>query len=264
MSSVTWCLALAVLALGLQPASPPAKPATQAPQQDLLFDHSHAAWTAVLERCVQGDRFDYRVLSESRGPLDEYLLRLRGVRPDELAAWTRAERFAYWINAYNAFTVHAVLTRYPVESIEEVGTEDEPVWERKLAPLGHLLGGAEAELISLAAIEDDVLRARFEDARVHAALSRAAESGPPLRSEAYQAERLEPQLDEQARAWLANASLNRFDRERGRIEVSALFEWRARDFERDAGSLRAWIERFAPKEHSAWLAEAGELDLAVR
>ena len=261
MTPLPWFVAWALLAAGLNPTAPRAAPAAQVPEQDLLFDHAHAVWTRILERCVRGDRFDYRVLSESRGPLDEYLLRLRAVQAGELAEWTREQRFAFWINAYNAFTVHAVLTRYPVESIEEVGTEDEPVWERRLAPLGHLLGGTEAELISLARIEDEVLRPLFEDARVHAALARAARSGPPLRAEAYQAERLELQLDEQARAWLAAPHLNRFDRESCRVETSAILNWRRADFERDAGSLRAWIERYAPQSEAAWLAEAEQLDL---
>jgi hypothetical protein len=261
MSHAFWILALILLVIGPAPQSPPFQPAAQTPGQDVRFDHSHAAWTAIVRRCVQGGRFDYRALSDSRGPLDEYLLRLRGVRPQQIATWARLERFAYWINAYNAFTVHAVLTRYPVESIDEVGTDEESIWERRLVPLGHLVGGMEAERISLESIEDEVLRPLFQDARVHAALSRAAESGPPLASEAYQAERLELQLERQARAWLADPSLNRFDREDGQLELSALFEWRRADFERDAGSVRAWIVRYAPKAEAEWLAEAEDVEL---
>lgn len=233
----------------------------QMPEQDLVFDHSHSAWTAVLSRCVRDGRFGYKDLSDSRGPLDEYLLRLRAVQASEFAQWTREQRFAFWVNAYNAFTVHVVLTRYPVQSILSIGSEEEPVWEKAFIPLGHLIGEAEAAPLSLDALENRILRPQFEDARVIAALQRAAESGPPLRTDAYQAELLELQLDEQARAWLADPRLNHFDRERGRIELSALFDWREQDFVHDAGTVRAWIERYAPKEEAAWLTAAEEVEL---
>ncbi len=235
--------------------------APQVPEQDLTFDHAHAAWTAVLARCVQGDRFDYQALSESRGPLDEYLLRLRGVRAEDFATWTREQRFAFWINAYNAFTVHIVLTRYPVKSILSIGSEQEPVWEKAFIPLGHLIGEAEAAPLSLDALENRILRPQFEDARVIAALQRAAESGPPLRADAYQADLLENQLDQQALAWLAEPRLNRFDREHHKIEISELFDWREQDFVHEAGSVHAWITRYAPKDELDWLEKAETVEL---
>jgi Protein of unknown function, DUF547 len=242
-----------------QPPAPQSAP--QVAEQELTFDHAHAAWTAVLARCVQGERFDYAALSASRAPLDEYLLQLRGVRAEDFATWTREQRFAFWINAYNAFTMHIVLTRYPVKSILSIGSEEEPVWEKAFIPLGHLIGEAEAAPLSLDALENRILRPQFEDARVHAALQRAAESGPPLRADAFQAELLERQLDQQARAWLSDPRLNRFDRGRGQIEISTLFDWREQDFVHDAGSVRAWIERYAPKDEVEWLASAETVEV---
>src|SRR5204862_6271760 len=100
-----------------------------------------------------------------------------------------------------------------------------------------------------------------EDARVHAALQRAAESGPPLRAEAFQAELLDRQLDQQARAWLADPRLNRFHRDIGRVEISAFFDWREQDFVHDAGSVRAWIERYGPKDYVEWLSGPAHIEL---
>jgi len=264
MTALPWTLAAFALVAGLHPSPKPGVGRAQEPEpreQDLIFDHAHAAWTRVLARCVKGERFDYKLLSASRGVLDEYLLRLRGVQERDFATWTREQRLAFWINAYNAFTVQLVLTRYPIQSIQDIGTEAEPVWEKAFIPLGHLIGKLEAEKISLDTLEHEILRAQFEDARVHAALRRAAESGPPLRAEAYQAEKLERQLDLQARAWLADPRLNRFDRERGRVQLSALFDWREADFVRDADSLQAWLARFAPEDERAWLRDAETLEI---
>jgi len=234
---------------------------TAAGEQDLVFDHAHAAWSRVLERHVQGDRFDYKALGEASGPLDEYLLQLRGVQADQFASWTREQRYAFWINAYNAFTVHLVLSRYPVKSIKDIGTVVAPVWKKEFIPLGHLIGESEAEKISLDTIEHAILRPKFEDARVHAAINCASESCPPLRTEAFQAEKLDRQLDQQVRAWLADARYNRFERAKGRVQISELFSWFSEDFVRDAGSVRDWVARFAPEDEVAWLKAQAKVEI---
>jgi hypothetical protein len=251
--------ALASAAACAEPLDVPI-PLAAAHVQDGPFDHAHARWTAVLAAHLRDGRFDYRALSEARGELDQYLLDLRGVERDEFAAWTREQRYAYWINAYNAFTVHLVLSRYPVKSIQDIGTTAAPVWKKEFVPLGHLYGEGTTELVSLDTIEHRILRPEFEDARVHAAVNCASESCPPLAIEAFRAEDLDAQLDARARAWLAEASLNRFDAEERRAEVSAIFDWFEADFARDAGSVEAWIARYGP-ESSRWMADGGKVEL---
>lgn len=224
------------------------------------FDHAHALWTSVLGVHLRDGRFDYGALGEARGELDQYLLDLRAVTRADFATWTREQRYAYWINAYNAFTVHLVLSRYPIESIQDIGTKAAPVWKKEFVPLGHLWGEGTTDLISLDTLEHRILRPQFEDARVHAAVNCASESCPPLSPEAFRAEALEAQLDARARAWLADAALNRFDAEARRAEVSAIFEWFAGDFARDAGSVEAWIARYGPASAS-WMADGEEVEL---
>ncbi len=252
-------LALASAAACAEPLDVPI-PLAAASVQDGPFDHAHARWSAVLAAHLRDGRFDYRALAESRGELDQYLLDLRGVQREEFAAWTREQRLAYWINAYNAFTVHLVLSRYPVESIQDIGTTTAPVWKKEFVPLGHLYGEGTTELISLDTIEHRILRPQFEDARVHAAVNCASESCPPLAPEAFRAEGLDAQLDARARAWLADAALNRFDAQARRAEVSAIGDWVEADFARDAGSVEAWIARYGP-ESARWMADGGDVDL---
>lgn len=252
-------MAPSILVLGFLAGSV-LSPRPQAPELQ-PFDQEHALWTRILGQHVQGDRFDYQALQESRGELDLYLLALRGMSAEEFAGWTREQRCAFWVNAYNAFGVHLVLTGYPLESIRDLGSAASPVWEKEFIPLGHLDGGTEAELISLERIEQRILRPRFEDARLHAALDRLARSSPPRRAEAFVAERLDAQLDHQARRWLADPARNRFDAAQRRLELSAIFEWFESDFERDAGSVRAWVARYAPEGEAGWLGDEQALEI---
>jgi len=243
------CLIAALALLSAVPA------AAQDVDQGMPFDHTHAAWTRILERHREGDRFDYEALSLERGPLDEYLLTLRGVQAADFAEWTREQRQAFWINAYNAFTVELVLSRYPIRSIQLIATPAETPWSREFVPLGHLIGGAEASKIALDTIEHGILMPQFEDSRSHVALHRAALGSPPLGATAFQGEGLDRQLDAHVRAWLADRRYNRFERDGRVAQVSELLDWYEGDFVREAGSLRAWLARYAPEDAAAWLAE---------
>jgi hypothetical protein len=151
---------------------------------------------------------------------------------------------AFLINAYNAFTVELILTRYPkLESIKDLGSVFQSPWKPKWVPL---LGTK----VSLDDIEHEMLRKRgaYDDPRVHFAVNCASIGCPALREEAFTAARLEPQLDEQARRFMADASRNRFNAERGRLEVSKIFDWFGEDFRlghRGIGSLPDFLARYA-------------------
>jgi len=221
------------------------------------FDQSHAAWTRILKDHVRGDEVDYGKLKEEvLRALDEYLASLALVMPEDFAGWKREQQYAYWINAYNAYTVKTVVDAYPLGSIRELSDKEKTVWQQPRVPLGHLFAEAGGEKLSLDDVEHKILRPRFKDARVHAAVNCASRGCPSLRAEAFVADRLEKQLDEQTRAWLSDEGRNRYDRSRRRIEISKVFEWFRDDFVRDAGSVRAWIARHGPEE-AAWI-EAGE------
>ena len=218
------------------------------------FDHGHAAWSAVLKECVKGDGFDYAHLAADRRGLTAYLDALHAVTPAELAAWSEPQRFAFWINAYNAHVVERVLERYPVKSINELDTRAAKVFDQAFIPMRALHPeeaegpggpGGKDEPLSLNDIENGILRPRFHDARLHAAINCAARSCPPLRGEAFVAERLSDQLDQQMRAFLADASRNRIDPEKQELRLSRVFEWFAADFEREGG-VSAFVARFVP------------------
>ncbi|HXV37589.1 MAG TPA: DUF547 domain-containing protein [Myxococcota bacterium] len=223
-----------------QPAAEPARPA---------FDHGHAAWSAILAQHVVGDSFDYAGLAADRAAFDTYRASLAAVGADEFARWSERERHAFWINAYNAFTIQKVIDHYPLESIRDLDRAFglSSVFANAFIPLAKL-DPQRARSLSLDDIEHGILRPRFADARDHAAINCASVSCPPLRAEAFAAAELERQLDEQMRAFVRDPRRNRLDRERDRLYLSAVFDWFREDFERDAGSVRAYLKRWLPTD----------------
>ena len=275
MISMTWTCSIA-LTLACAPTStaaeaPPEKPATVSasarpvaatPAPTPEFDQTHARWTRILAQHVQGDRIDYAAIKKDRGELDTYLKELTAIQPAELKKWTEKERYAYWINVYNAFTVSLVVENYPVDSIKDVGSLLSSVWKKRFIPLTAMDPDGKGQELSLDVVEHAILRERFKDARVHAAVNCASEGCPPLRNEAFTAKRIDAQLDEQVRAWLADSKRNRVrpQEQRGQ-RLSDLRLVQESDFERDAGSVQKWIARYAPESEAGWIRAAKDLDI---
>lgn len=221
------------------------------------LDREHSAWTALLDRHVVGDGFDYAALAAQPEPLYAYLATLQAVTPGELAGWSREERYAFWINAYNAYTVTRVVENYPLESIRDLDGlfGAMPVFGQSFIPLGAL-HGRDGELLSLNDLEHGILREEFQDARVHAAINCASKSCPPLRNEAFVASRLDEQLDDQMRAFIADRERNRFNVPELRAELSKIFDWFKGDFQRDATSIRGYLMRYAHESDKMFISNA--------
>ena len=111
----------------------------------------------------------------------------------------------------------------------------------------------ENEELALNDIEHKILRKRYKDARLHAAINCASASCPPLRNEAFTADKLDAQLDEQMRAFVNDAARNHVDPAQKKLELSEIFKWFAEDFERDAKSVQEFLIRFAPAEKAEFI-----------
>lgn len=191
-------------------------------------------WDALLKEFVNTQhRVDYaRLKKEGSGRLKEYLASLGEVGNQPLRA---NEKKALLINTYNAFTIHWVLENYPIQSI----------WSTS-APFKQARHKLAGEDVSLDEVESKLRT--MGDPRIHAALVCAARSCPPLRREAYVAERLDEQLDDNVREWLANPSLNRFHPEQGKAEISPIFKWYHEDFDAYPGGLEDFLRKYAPPQ----------------
>ncbi len=220
------------------------------PAQAEGFDHAHTAWSALLKkhvRLVDGGRASqlrYAGMAADRAPLKAYLASLSAVSATDFAGWAKPRQMAFLINAYNAFTVELVLTRYPkLASIKELGGFLQSPWQQKFVPL---LG----QTVSLDGIEHEMLRARgrYDDPRIHFAVNCASIGCPSLREEAFVAERLDAQLDEQARRFMSDRSRNRWSVATQRLELSKIFDWYGEDFRlghRGISSVQAFCASFA-------------------
>jgi hypothetical protein len=205
-------------------------------------DHDHGAWTSILGRFVRDGNVAYARLAREGGPLlTPYLASLSAACADDYARWSRAERLAFWINAYNAFTVKLVLDHYPIASIRKIGWLPGAAFRRRFVSMPGLKGGP----VSLDDIENGTLRADFREPRIHFALVCASRSCPTLRGEAYRARDLDRQLDDQARAFLADPAKNRYDPATNTLHLSSIFKWFGADFEAEAGgSVAAYVGRY--------------------
>jgi len=216
---------IALLTIFLAFAFPAATARAQA------FDHTHAAFSALLKKHVvvidggKASQVRYTELTKDRAALNNYLASLATVKEAEFNAWSSAQRLAFLVNAYNAATLELIVQHYPVKSIKDIGGVFDNRWKRKFIKLF----GRE---VSLDMIEHDTLRkvGVYNEVRVHYAVNCAAIGCPALREEAFVADRLEKQLEEQALRFLSDRSRNRFVN--GKLEVSMIFKWFAEDWER--------------------------------
>lgn len=210
---------------------------------------SHAQWDALLKRHVDADGWvDYGGFVRDSAALNAYLRLLSSSHPSD-AGWTREEQMAYWINAYNAFTVKLVADHYPVAGIKEIRPGlpfVNTVWDIKFINI-------QGRVYDLNNIEHNILRPVFKDARIHAAVNCASYSCPKLRGEAYEADRLDEQLDDAMRNFIRDPLRNRIAADGSSAALSELFKWFSGDFNEASGSVRAFINRYAevPLQESA-------------
>ena len=176
----------------------------------------------LLKKHVKNGVVDYQGFKHEEAKLDRYLEVLEKVDTKQLS---RNERFAFYINAYNAWTIKLILSGYPgIKSIKDLGSVFKSPWKKKISRID---GG----ILTLDNIEHDILRPRFKDPRVHFAVNCASKGCPPLRSEPYEGRILDRQLDEMTRAFINQPEMNRLE---GRnLYVSSIFKWFAKDFNRD-------------------------------
>jgi len=227
------------------------------------FDHSHAAWDALLKKHVRWlpdgkqSRVDYAGFAKDRAELKHVLDGYSAVPKADFESWPQAQRMAFLINAYNAFTVEAIFAKYPdLKSIRELGLFNRGPWKNEFFTL---LG----ERHHLDWIEHEQLRPRYGDPRVHTAVNCASIGCPALRDEAFTAGKLEAQLEDGMVRFLGDRTRNRM--RDGKLEVSSIFKWFREDFERGQKGFSKVEDVFAryavqltdkPEEQAALKAKA--------
>jgi hypothetical protein len=194
------------------------------------LDTSYAAWNALLVKHVKflpdnkQSRVNYKGFAADRAELKKVLDSLSAVSKADFDKLSREERMAFLINAYNAFTIELILTKYPdVKSIKDLGTLVSSPWKKKF----FSLLGAET---TLDAIEHAELRPKYQDPRIHAAIVCASIGCPALRPDAFTAAKLEAQLEDGMQRFVTDRTRNKVTAKG--LEVSSIFKWFKEDFEK--------------------------------
>lgn len=200
----------------------------------------HGIWNELLRKHVKSNGMvDYQGFKLESEKLDRYL-DLLSANPPDRSTWSEAEQLAYWINAYNAFTVKLIVDNYPVKSIRDLGPKLEiplvnDVWHLKFFEIG-------GQKASLDEIEHSILRKEFEEPRIHFAINCASVSCPPLLNEAFVPEKLEDQLEKVARDFVNDSMRNKISKDK--IEISSIFSWFKGDFTKN-GSLIEFLNQYS-------------------
>jgi hypothetical protein len=236
----------------------------------LGLDHTHKAWDELLKKhvkYVQGgnaSRVDYAGLAKERAALkaveDEY----SKVARSEFDGWAKPQQQAFLINAYNVFTVEKILTRYPdIKSIRDFGSVFGNPWKDKFFKLF-------GEPAYLDMVEHEMLRKEgaYDDPRVHVAVVCASIGCPMLRNEAFTASGLESQLEDAMKRFLSDPTRNRYSAQSKKLEISRIFDWYGKDFEKGhkgfksvKGTMAKYAEQLAgkPEDRAAVAGQQAEV-----
>jgi Protein of unknown function, DUF547 len=198
------------------------------------FDHGYAQWNALLAKHVSwnaagvASSVAYKGFAADRAELKKVLDDFSAVSKAQYDGFRRDEKLAFLINAYNAYTVELILSKYPdLKSIRDLGSLVQSPWKRKF----FKLLGEERHLDN---VEHDMIRAPgvFDEPRIHVVVVCASIGCPALRPEAVTAAKLESQLEDSTRRFLRDKTRNRYNKATGKLEVSKIFDWYKGDFEK--------------------------------
>ena len=197
--------------------------------QPIVKKLSHSSFDVLLKKYVSPSGVvDYSGLKGNSNQLQSYLSELAKETPK--STWSRNEKLAYWINAYNAFTLDLIIKNHPVKSITDL--DGGSPWKVKRIEL-------EGKKYSLDQIENQIIRPQFKEPRIHFAVNCAAVSCPTLLNEAFLPEQLNAQLEKQTKKFINNSNFNQITA--GSAKVSKIFEWYGEDF----GDLKKYLNKYS-------------------
>lgn len=214
----------------------------------------HKLFTEILNDYVVNGLVKY---NEMKGDerLTKYIDNLQRVNPENIA--DKNDKLAFWMNAYNAFTLKLIVENYPVESINDLHTGGlvigqilgKTVWHKEWIKIGN-------KTLSLNNIEHDIIRKEFNEPRIHFALVCAALSCPPLLFEAYEGFKLDEQLENQSMKFFNDESKNQFDLKTKTASLSKIMDWYDDDFGSNDEEILLYVSRFLTEEISINIKES--------
>lgn len=203
------------------------------PEPSVILDvvgPDHTLFNTMLQNYVtSAGKVNYAGIKSNVSELDEYIKLLQ----DNPASsdWSRNARLAYWINAYNAFTIKLIVNNYPLNSIMDL--DGGKPWDKSWISIGD-------KTYSLNDIEHKIIRPKFGDPRIHFAVNCAAKSCPPIANKAYTETNVSSLLEQRAKQFINDATYNNI--ENGNVNISKIFDWYGEDFGDLIGYLNKYLE----------------------
>ena len=213
---------------------------------------SHEPFTVLLKKHVsESGLVNYKGFLKDSTQLNKYLKSLSDNPPQ---SFSRNDQLAYWINAYNAFTIQLILRNYPLKSIKDIGSKIKipfvnTPWDVKFIRIGN-------ELYDLNKIEHSILRPKYKEPRIHFAIVCASVSCPKLLNEAYVGSKIEQQLTNQAISFINDPKRNKITP--NKAELSKIFSWFKGDFTKK-GTVIDFVNKYSKTKINK-NAEIGSLD----
>jgi hypothetical protein len=225
--------------------------------------------TNLLSRYVSEGKTNYTDLCKD-GDLNAYIEQLSAADPKAIG--DDKDRFAFWLNVYNAYSLKAICNKYPIKSVNDLNfgglvfsvLVKKSVWDRPFVMVGH-------KPYTLRQVDHEILRPIFKDPRIQFAIACGAVGCAASRSEAYEGATLDSQLDDQTKKFINDPRLNAFDKDKMTAEISPLFNWSRKDFGKNEAELLVYIAYYLPadvaeairRNPAAWKVKYNAYDLTL-
>ncbi|MAD98177.1 MAG: hypothetical protein CMB99_12700 [Flavobacteriaceae bacterium] len=193
-----------------------------------------STFNILLQSHVSEDGFvDYKGLKSNESTLDSYINYLKETNPEN--TWSTNKQKAFWINAYNAYTLKLILENYPTKSIMNINKDGKTAWKIPFAMVG-------GNNYTLDHIEHEILRKKLFDPRIHVGVNCASVSCPKLSNVAFTEENIDSELERLMKAFINDASRNKVSKKK--IEISEIFNWFKDDFTKN-GSIVDYFNKYS-------------------
>lgn len=203
---------------------------SQANAQTSIFNN-------LLQKHVTKDGIvDYKAFKNDEAKLDSYISYLEKTSPDN--SWSENKQKAFWINAYNAYTIKLILENYPLKSIMNIKQKGKTAWKIPFAKVG-------GKTYTLDYIEHEILRKNLFDPKIHVGVNCASGSCPKLGNVAFTAENVEATLEKLMKEFINDASRNKLSKKK--VQISSIFDWFKGDFTKN-GSVIDYLNKYSDTE----------------
>ena len=203
----------------------------------LTFSQGYAQtsiFNDLLQKNVTEDGIvDYKSLKENEAKLDNYITYLEKTSPEK--SWSENKQKAFWINAYNAYTVKLILENYPLKSIMNIKKKGKDAWNIPFAKVGN-------KTYTLNHIEHEILRKNFNDPRIHVGVNCASGSCPQLGNFAFTEQNYETKTNKLMKKFVNDTSRNKISKKK--VQISSIFDWFKGDFTKN-GSVIDYLNKYS-------------------